>query len=110
MYHRVGNSTTEQALANSVNILLGVGTLSVPYALRESGWAGIVVLLLLGATTNYTGKTLIRCQRRGSLPMRTNFNTYSDVNEDGSVTVVKKARRALTTYEDIGEAAFGDQR
>ena len=84
VYHRVGNSTTEQALANSVNILLGVGTLSVPYALRESGWAGIVVLLLLGATTNYTGKTLIRCQRRGSLPMRTNFNTYSDVNEDGA--------------------------
>ena len=108
VYHRVGNSTTEQALANSVNILLGVGTLSVPYALRESGWAGIVVLLLLGATTNYTGKTLIRCQRRGSLPMRTNFNTYSDENEDGSVTVVKKARRALTTYEDIGEAAFGE--
>tara|TARA_X000000368_G_scaffold324631_1_gene261707 strand:- start:3768 stop:5543 length:1776 start_codon:yes stop_codon:yes gene_type:complete len=108
VYHPVGNSTTNQALANSVNILLGVGTLSVPYALRESGWAGIVVLLLLGATTNYTGKTLIRCQRRGSLPMQTNFNTYSDVNEDGCVTVVKKAKRALMTYEDIGEAAFGE--
>ena len=40
--------------------------------------------------------------------MRTNFNTYSDVNEDGAVQVVKKARRALTTYEDIGEAAFGE--
>ena len=108
VYHPVGNSTTEQALANSVNILLGVGTLSVPYALKESGWMGLLVLLLLGATTNYTGKTLIRCQRRGSLPMRTNFNTYSDVNEDGAVQVVKKARRALTTYEDIGEAAFGE--
>ena len=48
VYHPVGKSTTNQALANSVNILLGVGTLSVPYALRESGWAGIVVLLLLG--------------------------------------------------------------
>ena len=108
VYHPVGNSTTEQALANSVNILLGVGTLSVPYALKESGWTGLLVLLLLGATTNYTGKTLIRCQRRGSLPMRTNFNTYSDVNEDGAVQVVKKARRALTTYEDIGEAAFGE--
>jgi len=108
VYHPVGSSTTEQALANSVNILLGVGTLSVPYALKESGWMGLLVLLLLGATTNYTGKTLIRCQRRGSLPMRTNFNTYSDVNEDGAVQVVKKARRALTTYEDIGEAAFGE--
>jgi vesicular inhibitory amino acid transporter len=106
--HPVGNSTTNQALANSVNILLGVGTLSVPYALREAGWAGIVVLLVLGASTNYTGKTLIKCQRKGSLPMRSNFNTYSDKNEDGNVTVVKRARRALTTYEDIGEAAFGD--
>ena len=40
--------------------------------------------------------------------MQTNFNTYSDVNEDGCVTVVKKAKRALMTYEDIGEAAFGE--
>ena len=31
--------------------------------------------------------------KEGSLPMQTNFNTYSDVNEDGCVTVVKKKRR-----------------
>ena len=63
-----GNSTTAQAMANSVNILLGVGLLSVPYALQQGGWAGLGVLGVLGVTTNYTGKILIRCQRRGSLP------------------------------------------
>ena len=48
--------------------MLGVGTLSVPYALREAGWSGLGVLMTLGVVTNYTGKILIKCQRRGSLP------------------------------------------
>ena len=55
-------------MANSVNILLGVGLLSVPYALRQGGWAGLGVLAALGLMTNYTGKALIRCQTAGSLP------------------------------------------
>ena len=61
-----GNSSTGQAMANSVNILLGVGLLSVPYALRQGGWAGLGVLAALGLMTNYTGKALIRCQSAGS--------------------------------------------
>ena len=51
-----GNSSTGQAMANSVNILLGVGLLSVPYALRQGGWAGLGVLASLGLMTNYTGR------------------------------------------------------
>ena len=72
-------SSTTQAMANTVNILLGVGTLSVPFALAEAGWSGLGVLAVLGVTTNYTGKILIKCQRRS----------------------------ACASYEDIGEAAFG---
>ena len=64
-----GTCGTSQARANATNILLGVGTLSVPYALREAGWSGLVVLAVLGVVTNYTGKILIECQRRGSLPV-----------------------------------------
>ena len=86
-----GTSSTAQAMANSVNILLGVGLLSVPYALKQGGWAGLGVLGLLGVVTNYTGKALIRVQARGSL---------MDANAKGG-------RRPLTSYEDIGEAAFG---
>ena len=75
----VRRSSTTQAMANTVNILLGVGTLSVPFALAEAGWSGLGVLAILGVATNYTGKILIKCQRRS----------------------------ACASYEDIGEAAFG---
>ena len=87
-----GTSSTAQAMANSVNILLGVGLLSVPYALKQGGWAGLGVLGMLGLVTNYTGKALIRVQARGSLP--------DAKRADG-------ARKPLKSYEDIGEAAFG---
>lgn len=87
-----GTSSTAQAMANSVNILLGVGLLSVPYALKQGGWAGLGVLGMLGLVTNYTGKALIRVQARGSLPDAKRGNG---------------ARRPLSSYEDIGEAAFG---
>lgn len=92
-----GTSSTAQATVNAVNILCGVGTLSVPFALAESGWSGLLVLAVLGWTTNYTGKILIACQREGSLP----------VEKGGGGRGAGAARRALTSYEDIGEAAFG---
>jgi vesicular inhibitory amino acid transporter len=78
-------------MANSVNILLGVGLLSVPYALKQGGWAGLGVLGLLGIVTNYTGKALIRVQERGAL--------YDET------TGIRN--KPLTSYEDIGEEAFG---
>ena len=43
-------------MINVLNILSGVGLLSVPYALKKAGWAGVGVLWLLGIITNYTGK------------------------------------------------------
>jgi vesicular inhibitory amino acid transporter len=122
----VGTSTTAQARANAVNILLGVGTLSVPYALREAGWSGLGVLMTLGVVTNYTGKILIKCQRRGSLPANERsvdvrnaaelaMNTgvcgdefCADVDyDDARFRAMRSPRRALMSYEDIGEAAFG---
>ena len=114
-----GNSSTGQAMANSVNILLGVGLLSVPYALRQGGWAGLGVLASLGLMTNYTGKALIRCQSAGSLPplpadveVARRERSFDDDDDDPSGTrwdpnTVAPRRRPLMTYEDIGEAAFG---
>ena len=132
-----GNSTTAQAMANSVNILLGVGLLSVPYALQQGGWAGLGVLGVLGVTTNYTGKILIRCQRRGSLPALDDssgdaLGTKGGTNDCGGAGAAARGvitdpdasssmdslscdwddpleptRRPLLSYEDVGEAAFG---
>ena len=50
-----GNVEFGGAVINVLNILSGVGLLSVPYALKKAGWAGVAVLWLLGIITNYTG-------------------------------------------------------
>lgn len=55
-------ATAREALFNCVNILLGCGVLSIPYALEQGGWAAFGVLALMWISTNYTGKVLIQCQ------------------------------------------------
>jgi len=51
----LGNASFFQAVMNVLNILTGVGLLSIPFALRQAGWAGLGILWLLGIVTNYTG-------------------------------------------------------
>lgn len=89
---RGGSATYNQALFNSVNILMGVGLLSIPYALGQGGWSAIGVLGLLWAMTNYTGKLIALCLEA---PCRLDSKNYTP----GCLP--------LETYEDIGEAAFG---
>lgn len=80
---RSNQSTDTQALLNAVNILLGVGVLSLPYGFRCSGLClGLVLLVAFSLLTNYTGKLLGRCIA---------------------------SHPSLKTYPDIGEAAFGTQ-
>jgi vesicular inhibitory amino acid transporter len=53
---KLGNATFTQAVLNVINIVTGVGLLSVPFALRRAGWAGVGILWLMGFINNYTGK------------------------------------------------------
>lgn len=58
----VGQSTLPQTIFNSVNVLVGVGLLSLPLAVRHAGWPiGIGFLLLSAAVTAYTARILARC-------------------------------------------------
>ncbi|CAH9100949.1 unnamed protein product [Cuscuta epithymum] len=70
-----------QALANSINVLCGIGILATPYAVKEGGWLSLFLLLLYGIITCYTGILLKRCLESSS---------------------------GLETYPDIGQAAFGN--
>lgn len=63
-----------------INVLCGVGILSMPYAVKVGGWAGLSILLVFAAITWYTGVLLGYCLQ----------------SEPG-----------LETYPDIGQAAFG---
>ncbi|KAI3507411.1 hypothetical protein L1887_22396 [Cichorium endivia] len=69
-----------QSVLNSINVLCGIGLLSMPYAFKEGGWLCLLLLLLGGGISCYTGILIKLCLER----------------YDG-----------LQTYPDIGQAAFG---
>lgn len=76
-----GMSSFNEAVFNAINVLLGVGVLSSPFALRSSGLLiGIPLFFFFALVTNHTAKLLGRCL---------------DYQE------------GMQTYPDIGEAAFG---
>jgi vesicular inhibitory amino acid transporter len=58
----VGQSTLPQTVFNSVNVLIGVGLLSLPLGLLYSGWIiGVVFLVFAAVSTQYTAKLLAKC-------------------------------------------------
>ncbi|KAK5795140.1 Vacuolar amino acid transporter 1 [Gossypium arboreum] len=73
-------SSYGQAVVNGINVLCGVGILSTPYAAKEGGWLGLIILLTFAVLSFYTGLLLRQCL-------------------DSSPE--------LETYPDIGQAAFG---
>ncbi|XP_076890396.1 amino acid transporter AVT1D-like [Bidens hawaiensis] len=69
-----------QAVLNAINVLCGIGILTMPYAFKEGGWFSLVLLMGFGVITCYTGILLKVCLERC---------------------------QGLQTYPDIGQAAFG---
>ncbi|KAL2848462.1 transmembrane amino acid transporter protein-domain-containing protein [Aspergillus pseudoustus] len=71
----VGQSTVPQTVFNSVNVLIGVGLLSLPLAMKHAGWLfGLLFLLFAALTTAYTAKILARC-----LDVDQSLVTYADL-------------------------------
>jgi len=71
----VGESTVPMTIFNSTNVLIGVGILALPLAVRYSGWViGLVMLTGVAIVTEYTAKLLARC-----LDTNTASSTYGDV-------------------------------
>ncbi|KAK3676504.1 hypothetical protein LTR78_003780 [Recurvomyces mirabilis] len=58
----VGQSTLPQTIFNSVNVLIGIGLLALPLAVKMSGWIpGLIFFAFAGASTCYTAKLLAKC-------------------------------------------------
>ncbi|KAJ3325087.1 hypothetical protein HDV06_004843 [Boothiomyces sp. JEL0866] len=80
-----GRSNFSHSLFNSVNILMGTGLLSLPFAFSITGYRlGLFLLVLYGIITHHTGKHLGKCLNK-----------------------CKANDEAGFTYSDIGQAAFG---
>lgn len=71
----VGQSTLPQTIFNSVNVLIGVGLLSLPLAFRHAGWlVGLTFLVLSAIVTSYTARILAKC-----LDVDDTLITFADV-------------------------------
>ncbi|KAE8359981.1 transmembrane amino acid transporter protein-domain-containing protein [Aspergillus caelatus] len=78
----VGQSTVPQTIFNSVNVLIGIGLLSLPLAMKQAGWLlGLTFLSFAAVVTSYTARILARCL---------------DVD------------RSLVTYADLAYISFGN--
>ena len=49
-----------EAVYNVLNVYVGLGLLSKPYAVAEGGWCSVFALAVLCATANVTGKLIVR--------------------------------------------------
>ncbi|EQB46040.1 transmembrane amino acid transporter [Colletotrichum gloeosporioides Cg-14] len=70
-----GQSTLPQTIFNSINVLIGVGLLSLPMGIKYAGWiCGMVVLAGSAAVTAYTAKLLAKC-----MDLDASLITFSDL-------------------------------
>ncbi|KAJ5693351.1 Vacuolar amino acid transporter 1 [Penicillium macrosclerotiorum] len=71
----IGQSTVPQTIFNSVNVLIGIGLLSLPLAMKHAGWVlGLLFLVYSAVTTSYTAKILAKC-----LDVDKTLVTYADL-------------------------------
>ncbi|KAH6671608.1 transmembrane amino acid transporter [Plectosphaerella plurivora] len=70
-----GQSTLPQTIFNSINVLIGVGLLSLPLGIKYAGWiCGISFLFLSATVTSYTAKLLAKC-----MDLDPSLITFSDL-------------------------------
>ncbi|KNC96117.1 uncharacterized protein SPPG_08505 [Spizellomyces punctatus DAOM BR117] len=96
-------STFAQTVFNAVNVLMGIGILSLPFAFRITGWVvGGILLTLCCLMTHHTARLLAKCLDYSSpLPQ---------IKVPGEqLTLFPSFRRRPTTYGDIGELAYGSR-
>ncbi|KAL0727981.1 hypothetical protein Bca4012_024074 [Brassica carinata] len=68
------NSSFLHSVINMVGMLIGLGQLSMPYAVESGGWISIFLLISLGVLTTYTSHILGNCLRRNP-----KSKSYSDI-------------------------------
>ena len=79
---QLDNKTSSlQAFFNIFNANMGTGVLAMPYVIRLTGYWGIILIILVAALGNYTGKLLIYCLREDTTNENLSKSTYADLGE-----------------------------
>ena len=85
----VGQSTLPQTVFNSVNVLVGVGILSLPLGMKYAGWLiGTLFFFFAAIATRYTAGLLAKC-----LSIDSSLVTFGDL---AHVSFGSKARAAIS--------------
>jgi len=83
--HAGGSSSTKFGLGkasfNIITIVMGAGVLNLPKAVAETGWLGVLFLVLMGVLSAYTSVILAKCMYEGKMEGEPDFPTYTDVGE-----------------------------
>jgi vesicular inhibitory amino acid transporter len=91
----VGQSTLPQTVFNSVNVLIGVGLLSLPLGIKYSGWlVGMIFLFFAAIVTRYTAGLLSRC-----LDVDDSLVTFADLAYVSFGSKARIATSLLFTFE-----------
>ena len=92
--------STNDAFWHCMTLVLGMGTLSMPYVLKGLGWFGLVWLAGLAWLSAYTAKLLCVCIDYRPSVTSAVLNTYSDL---GYAAFGKKGRTVVTAilYIDL---------
>jgi vesicular inhibitory amino acid transporter len=70
-----GQSTLPQTVFNSINVLIGVGLLSLPMGFKYAGWiCGMITLASCALVTSYTARLLAKC-----MELDPSLITFSDL-------------------------------
>ncbi|RZC47426.1 hypothetical protein C5167_040365 [Papaver somniferum] len=84
------NSSFLHTVLNMAGIIIGLGQLSIPYALQNGGWASAFLLVGFGMLCTYTAHLLGKCLKRNE-----NARHYSDI---GYHAFGNKGRTLTSTF------------
>ncbi|CAK7905622.1 vacuolar amino acid transporter 1 [[Candida] anglica] len=104
-----GGSTAPQTIFNSINTLMGIGMLSLPFGFKLTGWVlGTFILASCAITTNYTAKILGRVLKRHHA-----LGSYGDIAQEAYGSIANVLVSSVFTADLVGATAslvilFGD--
>ncbi|KAJ3413865.1 Tetratricopeptide repeat protein 25 [Chytridiales sp. JEL 0842] len=58
--HHHGSSVSE-AVYHIICVIAGSGVLQLPFALNQSGWIGVLIILFAAIANGYSGRLLVKC-------------------------------------------------